>query len=81
MKICNKEELRLFEDTLEQCEHSVLVLTPEGDQYDLKNPMEKYLGIASLIGDEDPELQKEDPDFDAYCDKVIAALEAAKKQV
>ena len=28
-----------------------------------------------------PELQKEDPDFDAYCDKVIAALEAAKKQV
>ena len=34
----------------------MLVLTPEGDQYDLKNPMEKYLGIASLIGDEDPEL-------------------------
>ena len=56
MKICNKDELRLFEDTLEQCEHSVLVLTPEGDQYDLKNPMEKYLGIASLIGDEDSEI-------------------------
>ena len=56
MKICNKDELRLCEDTLEQCEHSVLVLTPEGDQYDLKNPMEKYLGIASLIGDEDPEI-------------------------
>ena len=28
-----------------------------------------------------PELQKEDPEFDAYCDKVIAAIEAAKKQV
>ncbi len=26
-----------------------------------------------------PELQKEDPEFDAWCDKVIAVLEAAKK--
>ena len=28
-----------------------------------------------------PECQKEDPDFDAYCDKVIAALEEAKTKV
>ena len=56
MKICNKDELRLFEDTLEQCRSSVLVLTPEGEQFDLKNPMEKYAGIASLLGSEDPEL-------------------------
>ena len=56
MKICNNDELKLFEDTLEQCEHSVLVLTPEGEQFDLKDPMEKYLGIASLIGNEDPEV-------------------------
>ena len=27
------------------------------------------------------ECQKEDPEFDAYCDRVIAALEAAKQQV
>lgn len=26
-----------------------------------------------------PELQREDPEFDAWCDKVIAALESAKK--
>ena len=56
MKICNKDELKLFEDTIEQCKSSVLVLTPEGDQFDLKNPMERYLGIASLIGNKDPEL-------------------------
>ena len=56
MKSCNHDELKLFEDTLEQCNHSVLVLTPEGEQYDLKDPMEKYLGIASLIGNEDPEV-------------------------
>ena len=28
-----------------------------------------------------PECQKEDPEFDAYCDRVIVALEAAKQQV
>jgi hypothetical protein len=27
-----------------------------------------------------PELQLEDPEFDAWCDRVIAAQEAAKKQ-
>ena len=56
MKICNKDELRLFEDTLAQCTDSVLVLTPDGIQYDLKNPMERYLGIASMIGNDDPEI-------------------------
>ena len=56
MKICNKNDLRLFEDVLEQCEHPVLVLTPCGRQFDLKDPMEKYAGMASLLGGEDPEL-------------------------
>lgn len=28
-----------------------------------------------------PELQKEDPEFDAWCDKVIAALEKCKKEI
>ena len=28
-----------------------------------------------------PECQTEDPEFDAYCDRVIAALEEAKKQI
>lgn len=28
-----------------------------------------------------PELQKEDPEFDAWCDRVIAALEACKKDI
>ena len=30
---------------------------------------------------EHPECQREDPDFDAYCDKVIAALEKAKESL
>ena len=28
-----------------------------------------------------PELQKEEPEFDAFCDRIIAALEAAKAQI
>ena len=28
-----------------------------------------------------PELQKEDPEFDAWCDRVIAALEKAKTEI
>lgn len=28
-----------------------------------------------------PELQEDDPEFDAYCDRVIAALEKAKKEI
>ena len=28
-----------------------------------------------------PELQKDDPEFDAWCDRVIAALEAAKEKI
>ena len=33
--------------------------------------------IANIL--EKPELQKEDPEFDAWCDRVIEALEACKK--
>ena len=28
-----------------------------------------------------PELQKEDPEFDQWCDRVIAALEKAKEEI
>ena len=28
-----------------------------------------------------PECQKEDPEFDAWCDRVIAALEKAKAEI
>lgn len=28
-----------------------------------------------------PEFQKEDPEFDAWCDKIIATLETAKKSL
>jgi nucleoside-diphosphate-sugar epimerase len=35
--------------------------------------------IANILAN--PELQREDPEFDAWCDKVIGALESAKKAI
>ena len=53
MKIRNNDELKLFEETLDRCDASVLVLTAQGDQYDLKDPMQRYLGIAEMIGEKE----------------------------
>jgi len=59
MKIRNNDELKLFEETLDRCSASVLVVTPQGEQYDLMDPAQRYLGIAEMIregGTEEPEL-------------------------
>lgn len=59
MKIRNNDELKRFEETLSRCDASVLVLTAQGEQYDLKDPMQRYLGIAKMIGekeDDEPEV-------------------------
>ena len=49
MKIRNNDELKLFEETLDRCDASVLVMTAQGDQYDLKDPAQRYLGIAEML--------------------------------
>ena len=49
MKIRNNEELKLFEETLDRCEASVLVVTAQGNQYDMKDPMQRSLGLAAMI--------------------------------
>ena len=59
MKIRNNDELKLFEETLDHCHASVLVVTPDGDQYDLKEPAGRFLGIAEMLRENDwdePEL-------------------------
>ena len=52
MKIRNNEELKLFEETLDRCEASVLVVTAQGNQYDMKDPMQRSLGLAAMIREE-----------------------------
>ena len=59
MLIRNNDELKVFEDTLDRCGHSVLLVTPRGLQYDLKDPAERYMGIAEMLekdGADEPEL-------------------------
>ena len=49
MKIRNNDELKLFEETLDRCRSSVLVVAPDGNQYDLKEPDGRFLGIAEML--------------------------------
>ena len=46
-----------------------------------KVPFQKGVRIAVDYVLSHPECQKEDPEFDAWCDRVIEALEAAKKSI
>ena len=77
MKIRNNDELKLFEETLDRCDASVLVVTAQGDQYDLKDPAQRYLGIAAMLsgsGVNEPELfassYKDEMKFFSYLDTV-----------
>ena len=49
MKIRNNDELKLFEETLDRCRSSVLVVTHDGKQYDLKESDGRFLGIAEML--------------------------------
>ena len=59
MKIRNNNELKLFEETIDRCDDPVMVVTQQGDQYDLSDPAQRVLGIAEMLskeGYEEPEL-------------------------
>ncbi len=49
MKIRNMQELKKFEEIVDQCKKTVWIVTPSGEQYDLKNPSERYLGLDRMI--------------------------------
>ena len=79
MKIRNNDELKLFEETLDRCEASVLVVTAQGEQYDLKDPAQRYIGITAMLQGEglnEPELftssYKDEMIFFDYLNKVEA---------
>ena len=77
MMIRNNDELKRFEETLDRCGSSVLMVTAGGDQYDLKDPAQRYLGIAEMIREEginEPELfassYKDEMELFRYLDTV-----------
>ena len=49
MKIRNQTELKLFEETLDNCTSSVLLVTQQGEQYDLSDPSPGYTGKEKRI--------------------------------
>ena len=59
MIIKNIAELSLFETAVNRCRNAVLVLTPEGKQYDLKKPSEFIKGIAELMKQRRDHLESE----------------------
>ena len=59
MTIRNNEEKKMFENAIDRCRRTVWLITPEGEQFDLKTPTGRNQGIAKMLnakGYEEPEL-------------------------
>ena len=60
MTIRNEEELKMFENILNRCRSTVLLVTMEGEKFDLTTPMGRIQGINAMLGIkhdyEEPEL-------------------------
>lgn len=53
MKLTNKQQLNAFENIVDKCTSTVWVMSPFGGrQYDLKNEMERYQGLAEMMNDD-----------------------------
>ena len=59
MFIKNNKELNLFKKAVEGCRNAVLLLTPEGIQYNLKNPAEYIKGVAELMRERKDRMEAE----------------------
>ena len=49
MKIRNEAERAMFEKTIDRCNRTIWLVTPHGDSYDLKKPVERCIGIAKMV--------------------------------
>ena len=49
MTIRNEEELRMFEDMIKRCKRTVLLVTPEGEQFDLTTFVGCIQGINAML--------------------------------
>ena len=57
MRIKDNKTLQAFEKAVDECREAVFLVTPGGQQFNLKNPMEKYEGIGRLLEDEDEQME------------------------
>ena len=73
MKITNNEQMKAFENTVDRCTSTVWVVSAfGGKQYDLKNEMERYSGLAKMTED-DMEIFTTDWHDTALMEKFILA--------
>ena len=59
MTIRNNEEKKMFENAIDRCRKTVWLITPDGEQFDLKTPAGRNQGIAKMLNAkeyEEPEL-------------------------
>lgn len=57
MTVRNNNELKLFLDTVDQCEDVILV-TPDRMEYNLKDLRERFIGLGKVMSsEENPELE------------------------
>ena len=57
LTVRNNEELKLFLDTVDQCEDVILV-TPDDMEYNLKDLRERFIGLGKAMNaEENPELE------------------------
>ena len=51
MRINDNETLQAFENAIDNCKSDVYLITPAGQQFNLKKPLERYEGIGRLLKD------------------------------
>ena len=57
MTVRNNDELKLFLDTIDQCEE-VILITPDRTEYNLNDLRERFIGLGKVMSSEEsPELE------------------------
>ncbi len=55
MTINNTKEMQMFEKVIDRCKKTVWLVTPEGEQFDLKTLMGRSAGIKKMLNAKDYE--------------------------
>ena len=57
MRIKDNDTLQAFEKAINNCSSAVYLVYPSGQQFNLKNPMERYEGIGRLLEDRSGQME------------------------
>lgn len=57
MRLKNIEQIDLFLETVNKCEGNVWLVSPYGDQYNLKSAFTQYVAIGKILGEFGDEME------------------------